>query len=344
MKICLDAGHYKNYNQGVVKNYYEGNVVWKLTNLQKKYLEQYKDVTVVLTRTDISKDLSLSDRGAKSKGCDLFLSNHTNYVDNSSVDRAVIIYPFDNKNKSDVLGKKLGAKIQEVMGLKQNYQMMTKKNNSGGEYYGVMRASRAAGCPRYYILEHGFHSHKATCNWLLKDENLEKLAKAEVEVIASYYGLKKKTETSKPVTPPVVEDKPNTDFKSYVVKITADILNVRSGPGTQYSKTGQVSKGEAYTIVDESNGWGKLKSGLGWISLEYTDKKATSAPAPTSKTPYTVIINTDVLNVRSGPGTNYSVLTKVREGDKYTIVEEKDGWGKLKSGAGWINLEYTKRG
>ena len=265
MKICLDAGHYKNYNQGVVKSYYEGNVVWKLTNLQKKYLEQYKDVKVVLTRTDISKDLSLSDRGAKSKGCDLFLSNHSNYVDNSSVDRAVIIYPFDNKNKSDVLGKKLGAKIQEVMGLKQNYQMMTRKHNNG-EYYGVMRASRAAGCPRYYILEHGFHSHKNTCNWLLKDENLDKLAKAEVEVIAKHYGLKKKT-TSAPAT--------STSGKkvNYVVSIIADSLNVRKGAGTSFDiveKDGKkltLKKGEAYTIVEEKDGWGKLKSGAGWINV-----------------------------------------------------------------------------
>lgn len=272
MKICLDAGHYKGYNQGVIKNYYEGNMVWKLTNLQKKYLEQYKDVTVILTRSDISKDLSLSNRGAKAKGCDLFLSNHSNYVDNSSVDRAVIIYPFDNKNKSDVLGKKLGQKIQEVMGLKQNYQMMTRKYNNG-EYYGVMRSARAAGCPSYYILEHGFHSHKNTCNWLLKDENLEKLAKAEVEVIAEYYGLKKKVST---VTTDNSAKKVN-----YVVSVIVDSLNVRKGAGTSFDvvevdgKKLTLKKGDAYTIIEEKNGWGKLKSGAGWINVgeKYVAKK-----------------------------------------------------------------------
>ena len=255
MKICLDAGHYKGYNAGAVKGYYEGNVVWKLTNLQKKYLEQYKDVTVVLTRTDISKDLSLSNRGAKSKGCDLFLSNHTNYVDNSSVDRVVIIYPFDNKNKSDILGKKLGAKIQEVMGTKQKYQMMQRKSDSGNEYYGVMRSARATGCPSYYILEHGFHSHKATCNWLLKDENLEKLAKAEVEVIAKHFGLKKKTTTT------------STTSKEELYQIVTDSLNIRKGAGTNYDVVGTVKKGEVYTIVEKKNNFGKLKSGTGWISI-----------------------------------------------------------------------------
>ena len=36
MKICLDAGHYGNYNQGVNKNYYEAKAMWEITNLQKQ--------------------------------------------------------------------------------------------------------------------------------------------------------------------------------------------------------------------------------------------------------------------------------------------------------------------
>lgn len=45
-------------------------------------------------------------------------------------------------------------------------------------------------------------------------------------------------------------------------------------------------------------------------------------------------------NIRSGAGTGYSVVGAIREvtgkKNKYTIVEEKNGWGRLKSGAGWI--------
>lgn len=270
MKICLDAGHYKGYNQGVVKSYYEGDIVWKLTNLQKKYLEEYKDVTVVLTRSDIKKDLSLSGRGSLAKGCDLFLSNHSNSADKESVDRVVIIYPYDNKNKSDVLGKKFGQAIQDVMGLKQNYQMYQRTHN-GGEYYGVMRSARATGCPRYYILEHGFHTNKATCNWLLKDSNLEKLAKAEVEVIAKYYGLKKKTATTSDTN--TITNTTSGKKVNYVVSIIVDSLKVRKGAGTSFDivkKDGKdltLKKGEAYTIIEEKDGWGKLKSGAGWINV-----------------------------------------------------------------------------
>jgi N-acetylmuramoyl-L-alanine amidase len=47
--------------------------------------------------------------------------------------------------------------------------------------------------------------------------------------------------------------------------------------------------------------------------------------------------------VRNGAGTNYRINTQVRKYELYTIVDEKNGFGKLKSGAGWIALEYTKR-
>lgn len=268
MKICIDAGHYKGYNPGAVKGYCEGDIVWKITQLQKKYLEEYKNVEVVLTRADITKDLSLSNRGAKAKGCDLFISNHSNASEVETVDRAVIIYPYDNKNNSDVLGKKLGKAITDLMGLKQNYQMY-QRVYKGGEYYGVMRSARATGCPRYYIIEHGFHTNKAVCNWLLKEGNLEKLAKAEVEVLADYYKLEKKT-VEKPITPP------NEHKVPFIVSVICDTLNVRKGAGISYEKVGELKKGDAYTIVEVSpNNWGKLKSGLGWISLgeKYVVKK-----------------------------------------------------------------------
>lgn len=50
-----------------------------------------------------------------------------------------------------------------------------------------------------------------------------------------------------------------------------------------------------------------------------------------------------VLNVRSGAGLSYSINRTVKKGDVYTIVEVKNEWGKLKSGAGWINLPLCKK-
>ena len=69
--------------------------------------------------------------------------------------------------------------------------------------------------------------------------------------------------TSAPSTP---------SFKPYLVKVTADVLNIRKGPGTNYAKTGAIRDQGIYTIVEEQSGWGRLKSGAGWISLAYTKK------------------------------------------------------------------------
>ena len=61
-----------------------------------------------------------------------------------------------------------------------------------------------------------------------------------------------------------------TDFQQYKVMINTEALNVRTGAGVSNKKVMEVTKGEIFTIVDEKNGWGKLKSGVGWISLKYT--------------------------------------------------------------------------
>lgn len=63
-----------------------------------------------------------------------------------------------------------------------------------------------------------------------------------------------------------------TTFKSYVIQVTADVLNVRKEASASSAKVTSIKKGEKYTIVAEKNGWGKLKSGVGWIKLSYTKK------------------------------------------------------------------------
>lgn len=66
------------------------------------------------------------------------------------------------------------------------------------------------------------------------------------------------------------QEKP--EFEPYVVRLTAIALNVRTGPGTQYPVTMVIRGGGAFTIVAEENGFGKLKSGAGWIMLQHTER------------------------------------------------------------------------
>lgn len=89
----------------------------------------------------------------------------------------------------------------------------------------------------------------------VKIYNYKKMAEA---IVLGITGKKPSTSTS-------------TDT-SYLVKITAELLNVRTGPSKDYGVVTQVRNGEVYTIVKNQNGWGKLKSGAGWICLKYTDR------------------------------------------------------------------------
>ena len=57
------------------------------------------------------------------------------------------------------------------------------------------------------------------------------------------------------------------DDGSFLVKVLVDELNVRTGPSIDYRITGQVHKDEVYTIVKVSGNWGRLRSGVGWISI-----------------------------------------------------------------------------
>lgn len=122
-KICLDAGHYSNYNQSpVLKNYYEGNMSWKLCNYLKKYLEDNYEVKIITTRTSSSNDLGLYDRGMKSKGCDGFYSLHSNYCDDPGVDRVVIIRALGVTSLNSY-AKDLGDAIKKVMDVKGSTQV-----------------------------------------------------------------------------------------------------------------------------------------------------------------------------------------------------------------------------
>jgi N-acetylmuramoyl-L-alanine amidase len=59
------------------------------------------------------------------------------------------------------------------------------------------------------------------------------------------------------------------EFKAYTAKVTANVLNVRDKASTSGKVVTTINKGEVYTIVEEKNGFGRLKSGAGWISLKY---------------------------------------------------------------------------
>lgn len=122
-----------------------------------------------------------------------------------------------------------------------------------------------------------FHDNATLAKWIIN--NTTKIGEAIAKGICTAFGVTYKSASSSSTTKPVQSTSTSTStFKPYIVRITAnDGVNIRKGAGTNYPVCGSIAKGGAYTIVDEKSGagaakWGKLKSGAGWIALDYTAK------------------------------------------------------------------------
>ncbi len=141
----------------------------------------------------------------------------------------------------------------------------------------------------------------------------------------------------------------NTSFPAtpFSVQVLVSDLNIRREPSMGNNVVGHTGKG-VFTITAVTNGWGKLKSGAGWIYLENNKyvaikENVVSFSAAKADNSFKVKVTASTLNVRKGAGTNYGISTAVHKNEIYTIVATKGSWGKLKSGTGWISLAYTKR-
>lgn len=153
---------------------------------------------------------------------------------------------------------------------------------------------------------------------------------------------------------PVVPTQP-TENKEFVGKgigtaVAQSHMNVRTGPKTSYKIITSISIGTAVEVLERtSTGWYKIvwpgtANGFAYVSNSNNKYfKYTANPVDTTFKPYVVRITASALNVRAGAGTTYKINTVVHKNEAYTIVQEQNGWGKLKSGAGWISLKYTKK-
>ena len=155
------------------------------------------------------------------------------------------------------------------------------------------------------------------------------------------------TPAPEPTTPPVTEpEKPKVTGTVNV----QDWLRVRSGPGTSYAIVGYLKPKQKVEILEQSTvgsmKWGKITDG--WISMDYVilDKTESNSGSTGSTTPttWTGKVIADELLIRSGPGTNYSIVSYLTYGTAVTITERKTNgsmeWGKINKG--WISLTYVQ--
>ena len=312
--VVIDPGHTDNtYNAGAVKGYYESKAVYDLSLYEKAALEK-RGIDVILTR-ERNQDPGLYERGqmAVKKGHGyanvVFESNHSNAFNGKAY--GVTIIRSAHLPSSEKLADRMIDAIVKVMkpstGITYNRGVTTKTQSNGADWYGVIRGAvsgevsqkQAQNGPVHYdyIVEHGFHDNQKECQFLSKQENLKAIAEAKAAVIADYFGISDKGQS---VNQGSQSDKNNqnsqnsqnkqstdTDSstqnkkKSYLVRVSIDNLNIRQSPTIHSAAVGFTGKG-TFTITEEATGivnaagdksrWGKLKSGRGWICLDYAEK------------------------------------------------------------------------
>ncbi len=164
-------------------------------------------------------------------------------------------------------------------------------------------------------------------------------------------------------------------YTEYVVSTNGGRLNVRKEPNKSADIITKLENGKTVKVISSENGWAKVStdSGEGYVSLDYlalnnNDQKSSAEAASKSVKEdskeevkkeevkevlseetwetYTVTTSGSTLNVRSGPGQSYPVITKLGYGKTVQVADISNGWAKVKTekGIGYASSKYLTKG
>lgn len=220
------------------------------------------------------------------------------------------------------------------------YTKQTKEQNADGSYVTITADFR-----KYKCVEDSIADHSA---YLLGAKNGSKLR---------YDGLKGCTDYKKAVQ--IIKDGGYATSLTYVDNLCSIIERWNL---TQYDAKATDTAVQWYRV---RKSWADSKSQIGAFKVlsnakECADKNPGYSvfdvngvniytPKTSSSVPFLVRVSISDLNIRKGPGTDYAKTGKYTGKGVFTIVEVKSGkgstagWGRLKSGAGWISLDYCTK-
>ena len=228
---------------------------------------------------------------------------------------------------------------------KSKYTKQTKEQNADGSLVTITADFR-----KYPCIEDSIADHSA---YLLGAKNGSKMR---------YDGLKGCTDYKKAVQ--IIKDGGYATSLNYMEKLCSIIekwklteYDVKDSGGASGSGTSTVrwyrvrkdwadskSQKGAYKLLDNAKKCADANPGYKVFDADGSVVYSPAAEADTSSgTPFLVKVGIPDLNIRTGPGISYSRTGSFTGIGTFTILEEKDGWGRLKSGAGWICLAYATR-
>ena len=235
MKIGIDLGHAVGSDRGAVSKYITEEEIINLVGNEviKKLRSNGHEVVICRPSraTTVTNSLSQRVNIANSKGCNLFISIHANCGGGHGSE----IFTYNSKHFPE---------CERVL------------NNLCS--LGFTNRGIKNGCNLYVI------KHTKMCAMLIEICFIDSLQ--DVQKFKNLGHVRIANEIVRGIIGNVKTSNPVGCFK---VKVNCNALNVREQPNTSSKITDVIHKNEVYTIVSILNNWGKLKSGRGWICLNY---------------------------------------------------------------------------
>lgn len=139
------------------------------------------------------------------------------------------------------------------------------------------------------------------------------------------------TDEDDPNAPKIVSDG-NSNVLGYgIVKLGE--LNVRLGPGTNYTKTNTVTMPNRYAYYQLQDGWARIEDG--WVLMEHFYLEGNKGEGA-----FTAVVTTEDLNIRSGPNTTYKKVGTYKQGEVVEVLTQIDTWAYTNKG--WVFITYLE--
>ena len=263
--VILDAGHneYVKGKEAPDKSMRE----WEFNDdMQKRIatiLREYPDFHIYLTNPDPAKKNEIglhtrtnkanSEWKSKGKPDAMFISLHANaYGVWTTANGCETFHAKNASAKSKAFAKIVNDKIHATLKI---FNPDSVNRGVKCENFAVVKN---AAMPAV-LIEYAFYTNRTDLD-ILKNKRQE-LAEATVKAICEYFKIEYKQ------VKPSTNTSPSKEFLVKVIYAGSDGLNIRQEPNTKAEINGQIFKDQVFTIVEEKDGWGKLKSGAGWINL-----------------------------------------------------------------------------
>ena len=272
--IILDSGH--NEYVGGKRSPDSTLLEWEFNNdmqlrIQKRLKESGFDVYLTNPSPAKKNEIGLEKRAqlankyweSKGKPNALFVSLHANAYGTWTTANGVEVFHAKNasaksKNYAKVMCKHIHEALKKVRPGSVNRGVKS-------ENFTVIYKTKMPSI----LIEYAFYTNKEDLK-VLKNNRAE-LCEATVKALCESFGMTYKKGDGKAPASATTASAPDKGVKtSFLVKIIykgKEGLNIRQDANINSKIKGQVYEGQVFTITEIKNGFGKLKSGTGWISL-----------------------------------------------------------------------------